>query len=1128
MTDNDTPDYTLLDSDRPDYDTPDCDMVAARFAAPGPDERPAPFWVWNEAITPERIRFQLRQLQSSGFGGAFVHARPGLLTGYLSMEWWSLWSEALRVAEELGLRLYIYDEHGYPSGFGGGEIAAALPDCAATGVSARIYDLDAPDAALARLPEALPELIRAYAVAVPANGASPGSGTAPWTSMADAAGAPLELTRDLTDVPIAQWPAYGRRFLVFEMHRATPSRWLGGFTYVDLLRPEVTQLFLQQTHEAYRQRYGDRFGTVIPALFTDEPEITAGNLYAKDDYMLPFSYWLAARFEQLRGYSLLDHLPCLLLEAAGCGIVHTPQRVRYDYYATIRELWVAGSVQPTAEWCRRHGIAYTGHYVEHNWPHPFHRTSPAIMSLYEYMDWPGIDLLHTYLLREDGTDPHDLVTLREAHSAANQLGKARVLCEAYGAGGWESSFEDLRRIGDWMLVHGVNFVNPHLTLDSMTGPRKRDHPQSFDWRQPWWPHYRTLSDYTARLCAALGQGETVNRLLVLNPTTSTFVMTPAEERESGYRARVEATRALTQRLCDAQWDFDFGDEFIMARHGRATDGRLRVGRRTYALVILPPAVRHLTGSTLRLLETLLDGGGAVLALCEPIRLADGLAEPRAEQLCRHPGWRQADSLDALDTLLRARLQPRLVWTDAAAASGARDRDASAASDACDRGSAEQDAAAPPQGLAHLRRELADGSALYFVVNSHPASRFGTIEVEGSSAERWDAWTGARTPIGAAGSDGRLRIAATLLGSDSLLLHVQPIARPKGASLSPLASRAAASDANAAVAPKSIGAGSARIGPLEVQPERLNLLPLMHVDLTVGGKRYADIHTLYAAKRIFQHHGFATDPLECGVQYRDRVLDRDRFMPPDSGFEAVYALHVDDAEAVAADTRLIIERPELYTVEVNGRPLAGDFGPSWLDSEVGACSVAGLLVPGRNEIVLRASPFRVLHQLEAIYLEGGFAVRADREAGVWTIARPLPLRLGSWTEQGYPFYAGAMTYRRTLALAPGFRRVVLGFPSWAGTVAVVEVDGAQAGLIGLDRGNELDVTRLVLPGEQHIALRVYGSLRNLLGPHFDPRRPRGYVWPGNWRAGGQHGTPPPTQYDLIAYGLLEEMTVRVED
>ena len=90
---------------------------------------------------------------------------------------------------------------------------------------------------------------------------------------------------------------------------------------------------------------------------------------------------------------------------------------------------------------------------------------------------------------------------RELSSVANQLGMNRTLCEVYGAGGWDLRFEDMKRIGDWLEVLGVNTLNQHLSYVTIRGARKRDHPQSFSYHEPWWDAYHVSAEYLARALA---------------------------------------------------------------------------------------------------------------------------------------------------------------------------------------------------------------------------------------------------------------------------------------------------------------------------------------------------------------------------------------------------------------------------------------------------------------------------------------------------------------------------------------------------------------------------------------------------------------------------------------------------
>jgi len=47
-----------------------------------------------------------------------VHPRPGLLTEYLSDEWFHLFDYTVQKGKELDMKVWIYNENSYPSGSG--------------------------------------------------------------------------------------------------------------------------------------------------------------------------------------------------------------------------------------------------------------------------------------------------------------------------------------------------------------------------------------------------------------------------------------------------------------------------------------------------------------------------------------------------------------------------------------------------------------------------------------------------------------------------------------------------------------------------------------------------------------------------------------------------------------------------------------------------------------------------------------------------------------------------------------------------------------------------------------------------------------------------------------------------
>ena len=85
----------------------------------------------------------------------------------------------------------------------------------------------------------------------------------------------------------------------------------------------------------------------------------------------------------------------------------------------------------------------------------------SLMSHYEFMHWPGVDKLSRHV-------EHN-VTIKQATSVADQLGKEKAMCETFGCIGNQSSYFHRKWIMDWQGALGINFVNSHLSLYSMKG-----------------------------------------------------------------------------------------------------------------------------------------------------------------------------------------------------------------------------------------------------------------------------------------------------------------------------------------------------------------------------------------------------------------------------------------------------------------------------------------------------------------------------------------------------------------------------------------------------------------------------------------------------------------------------------
>ena len=86
--------------------------------------KPVPFWSINAKLEKAEIIRQIKEMHAHGLGGFIFHARTGLVTEYLSDEWFEMVTASLDTAKELGMHVWIYDENGWPSGFVGGKLLA--------------------------------------------------------------------------------------------------------------------------------------------------------------------------------------------------------------------------------------------------------------------------------------------------------------------------------------------------------------------------------------------------------------------------------------------------------------------------------------------------------------------------------------------------------------------------------------------------------------------------------------------------------------------------------------------------------------------------------------------------------------------------------------------------------------------------------------------------------------------------------------------------------------------------------------------------------------------------------------------------------------------------------------------
>ncbi len=1015
------------------------DEFQQRFADPPAEYRSAPLWAWNDRITEEGIDFQLQEFKKAGIGGVFVHPRPGLLTEYLSDDWFRLFDHAVRKGEELGMKVWIYDENSYPSGFAGGHVPAEMPDSYTHGAGLGMK------------------------VQSQLN-----------VSLSDTIAVVLKKTdTGFVDITASADRENGRRGTYYVFRKTYPERspWFGGFPYVDLLYKGVTGKFLEITMTRGYERNAADFGKTVPGIFTDEPNLDAA---LSDSAVLRWTPDLWEAFRQRWGYDLRPHLPSLVEET---GIW---KKVRHDYYGLILELFVDRWARPWSAYCDEKHLQWTGHYWEHGWPEPTQGLDEA--AFYVWHQMPGVDMLGNRLDTAGlGGQFGNERAVRELRSAANQAGRTRTLSETYGGGGWDMTFETQKRLVDWECVMGVNFVNQHLAYYSLNGVRKFDYPPSFSYHEPWWEYYRLMGDYIGRVSLAMSAGEQINRTLVLQPNTTGWMYFSRKVRNPQVDSIRDGFKNFVYRMEQHHLEYDLGSEQVLKQMGSVEYGILRVGHRDYSLVVIPAEMENIDGATCNLLAEYLNRNGKVLVFRKEVPMVDGEPSPRVEALRANAGgnWVVADGLD----------DPTAV--------GLLASDGFAMVDLTRNGM-----------LYHQRRVLAGGGQLLFVVNSHPAKKASaSLALEGDYVAKLDLVSGAVHRYPASPLNGRISFQVDLEPAGSALFAVTPRQVPEPEE------------------PVSAGTETPveATGGTAVKRESGNVLMVNYLDLKTAKAETRDVYFMNAMNRLYTENGVAMgNPWRHKIQYRKSSLELDTLFKAGSGFEAAYHFTLDRSLSPEAVTsiRAVVERPDLWSVRINGNTVDPIPGQWWIDRGLAEFPVGPSLRPGRNTLTLTAPRMNILAEVMPVYLLGEFLVRPGKQG--YEIAGGEISAPGSWVQAGLPFYDGRVAYSRSFAVskgAGGSFKVKLG--RWKGTVAEVLVNGKRAGLIAW-QPYEQDVTSLLQEGPNEITVKVTGSLRNTFGVFYQ-KQDSWIYGPGAWSEAPAKPARP-SDYALVEYGLFEPFSL----
>jgi hypothetical protein len=988
--------------------------------------RAAPFWSWNDDLAPEELRRQVRELKAGGLGGHFMHSRAGLVTPYLGQSWMAAVQAAVAESKKVGIDAWLYDEDCWPSGSAAGKVQDLGEDYWAKQLVLTETD--------------------------PKKFVTPQETLAIF--LARKSGERLSEVRRVAAKDLRTAAKSGQTVFAVSVKRVQD--------YVDLLDPEVTEAFLRLGCEPYDQAVGKEYGRAIPGIFTDEPGFIFPPWTAKfiEDF---FRRW---------NYDLSDNLLSLFYPVGDW------RKVRHDYWQTAADLLVNNFTRRYFEWCEARGLLLTGHILgEDNLAYQT-LFAGAVMPHYRWMHWPGVDHLKRRIV--------DPLLNKQVTSVARQLGKARVFSESFAGGGWNMSFEDMKWIWNWQAVQGVNFLCQHLSAYSLRGLRKRDYPPSIFFQEPWWRDYKIFNDYIARLGTALGAGKPTAEILVIHPLASSWcVFEPLNPSAKAAVKLNDRLVNLTEALLNRQWDFDFGDESLLAEFGKVTGDSLQVGEAGYRVVIVPSSIT-LRATTLDLLERFAAAEGKIVFIGQIPRRVEGKASSRISRLLA-----QSEKLSEKDL---GKLFPGLEQK-------------------INRGFQLQ---TRPQGKIYAcERLLEDGRRLWFFANLERKGTKVTLNIKGQgSLQQWDLATGEISDYPVSKTAAGLQADLVFAGAEGKLLVFDPKGKPLSAAKKKSACRR-----------QTLGE------KWQIEPNGPNALTVDYCRYRADGGKWSPLlPTIEVNERVQKIAPGAN--LEVRYSFTSLLAGE---KPPNISL----VLEQPQRFAVKLNGKRLAGKTDDWwldkafcRLDIAGKMQAGE---NVLELST---RIPKLKPPSPYENRLGARTyFNNAHRLEieSCYLLGDFAVEAmasetkSRPAKFALCPTSDKLQIGDLGPQGLPFYRGTITYTQEIeGKIKNKERAWLELSGVEGIVVKVKVNRRRAGTL-VWQPWRLEITELLCLGKNTITLEVTGSNRNLLGHHHnihgevfthpDYFRMRN-VWDNN-RLAWTH------RYNLIPFGLTGPVRIIYE-
>lgn len=438
------------------------------------------FWVRTE--NEEELKRGIDEIYNYGITSFCVESRPFYPervqrgkpeSDFNGEEWFKRAETILDYAREKGMKVWFFDDKGFPSGIAAGKYAERR-DLLPSQLICNFIDFASDGNVITLLTPAKEEDDTLLALVV----TKYKDGTADFS--------------DYTEIPIAANARTASFKIPGGVYRAAflmRSKRFGEFPiYMDVLSDESTDFYIQELYEKHYSRLKRFYGETFCGFFSDEPRF--GNGY--------FNYELAGRpdvFGNVLGLpggaypvsdetlSLLGESGYKIAELVGLytDIGEKTSDLRVCYADIVTDIYKRNYSSKIGEWCKNHGVTYAAHIIEDLGGHcRFGCGAGHYFKAMDGLDYAGVDVvlqsLKPYFTKGKIISAtgfcnadfyvHVLGKLASSSAALDENKQGRALCEIFGAYGFCETIKDMVYLVNLFIVSGINYFIPHaFTMD---------------------------------------------------------------------------------------------------------------------------------------------------------------------------------------------------------------------------------------------------------------------------------------------------------------------------------------------------------------------------------------------------------------------------------------------------------------------------------------------------------------------------------------------------------------------------------------------------------------------------------------------------------------------------------------